>query len=1057
MRSIQKKQQFIRKVGVSVSTDGVRSSRGDTYQSWVAVRYAVEMISDASLIEIEIDSTSLDTSGEPILVDDVVVRHSDQTLYVQAKKNQTDFRAWPIAELGNELIKAWLQWRREPSAQILFISRNDFGDLAKLAEHALTQSTADAFDKSLTYDQSRAADRIRTYDSNTDAKRADLYVFLRQMTFETASLERLCTDIKGLLAYRVAHVDKALGLIRLRVDEISGREMDHSRLKLSRDRIVRNELLHFLQNSGIELCLPRAESEARANLAQLSQIGRNWQRKVGDKSIERQATDAVVAKISEKSVCIALSAGPGNGKTCVLLSVMDRLEKQPSVLPIFIQAREFSGARTPEEREELGFPSSFMADVARMSEIYHVVVVIDSLDVLSIARDHSAMSHVLSLVDRLRIIPNVTVVAACRSFDLKHDMRLASRDWGDVIEVDLLDWESTAAPMLKDIGIEATNLPPHLQKLLCNPRLLAIFYEIVGRGDVPAVNSAQDLSECYLDRVVKKDPSLGDDAFDRIMGAAQWMLDNRRTDIPNNACRIPQDTVRSLLSAGVLIETSHNSLSFSHQTLLDVLAVAQARADGSTLATFIRSRAAAPFVRPTVRAYIFSLRAYDQAGFRREVREVVDADNIAFHLRRLVAESLSEITPEPADWPLVRHLFSTHQSLFEAFYLRAVSDAWTGFFYENWLPILISNQDGTWIIRLLERSAQGSDSNAFIILWKQTFGWDWLDKSRLRWVSTAILDRNVDWQSPALEHVFQKLVEDSEDDHGSLGGPLSKWVEATNDHDDALWNYITRRVDDAALQSISFDDKLECAPHVFCREGFLAERMRTSENLLNLALSTIEEWQQRIEKPYEADRAWSDGLLRHTRYEELHTATDVRHVDALNILMMAMEDACLHHARNNSAWWRQNIERLRNSRDAALRYFALRAMTEYPQDNAQAAANTLLDKDMLESSRFSWEMGKLINSVYFYLEPEQQECLLHLILTLDDEEQDAAGNLRIWAIIGRRDYLVQIPAHHRSLEAQELVARADALRGPSQDRPDVHSWGGMRALTSISRRNTRIV
>lgn len=1025
-----------------MSTAGVRSSRGDAYQSWVATRYVVEMISDASLKEIEIDSTSIDRSGEPILVDDVVVRYADHSLYVQAKKNQTDFRAWSVADLGEELAKAWLQWRREPGAQILFISRNDFGDVAKLAEHAATQSTAEAFEKSLSVEQKRIADRIRDYDRESSAQQVDLFAFLRQMTFETISQERLSTDIKGLLAYRVAHVENALKTIRLRVDEISRREPDHGGLKLSRDSILRHELLDALQKSGIELCLPMNETLARENLSRLSQIGRNWPRKIGNKTVERSATDAIISKIKDKPSCLVLSAGPGVGKTCVLLSVLERLEKCPSLLPVFVQAREFSGARTPEAWEALGFPRSFMADVARMSEIYHVIVLIDSLDVLSIARDHSAMSYALSLIDRLRIIPNVTVATACRTFDLRYDMRLSAREWGERIEIDLLDWESTVAPFLADVGVDAVGFSPEFKRLLCNPRLLAIFHEVISRGTVPSVSSTQDLTECYLDRVVRQDPSLGDDAFNHITRIASWMLDNRRMDIPMNVSGIPNSVTRSLLSAGVLVETSHNGLSFSHQTLLDALAVVHARTEGVTLADFVRDRAAAPFVRPTVRAYIFSLRIFDKTGFRREVREIIDATDIAFHLRRLVAESLSEVLPEQEDWPLVRHMFTSHKPLFEAFYSAAGNDVWTSFFHANWLPVVIRDQEGAWLIRFLDRVAINANSDVFITLWQQAFSWDWVDKQRLKWISSALLDRIQDWHSPSLESVFLKLVADAEEDHGSLGSPISKWVDATNEHDAILWQYITRRVDAAALESISFDDKLNCAPHVFCRETFLAERMRASEALLDLAINSIESWLPHHEKTYEMSRPWSDGLLRHTRYEELHTARDTHHIDALNILMNAIQDACLFHAEGNSSWWRRNIERLRNSRDAALRYFALRGMTEFPEENSQAAANTLLDREMLESSRFSWEMGQLINAAYMHMSQAQQEELLQLILTLDEDERNGAGEVPTWVLLGKREYLIQIPTHHRTKEAHELVAQAEALAGPSANRPDIHSWGG---------------
>lgn len=1025
-----------------MSDAGVRSSQGDSFQSWVATRYVMEMLYTPELREIEVDSTSFDSTGNAIVVDDVVVRYDNRTLFIQAKKNQTNFRAWSIADLGDELTKAWVQWRREPSADLLFVSRNDFGDVAKLADYATIKPTVEAFDRSLTRKQRQIADQVTAYDEQ-GGDRSDLFAFLQRISFETVSPQRIQSDISGLLTLHVAHGPRALVLIKQRVDDISRREPASGGVKLSRHSITRQDLFEILRAGGVEVCRPKAEQEALNSLAQLSRVGRSWQRKIGNAQLERPAIEEMLVKVAEKPHCLLLSAGPGIGKTCLLLSVLERLEHDPAVLPVFIQAREFSGARTADEREAIGLPSSFVGDVARMSEVHHVVVLIDSIDVLSIARDHNSMAHILSLIDRLRLIPNVTVVAACRSFDLKYDARLADRDWGEIIQIDLLDWHTVVEPMLSAINLAPCDIPSSLQDLLCNPRLLAIFHDIVSRGEIPNATSAQELTEHYLQRVVREADSLGDAAMSSIMAVARWMLDNRRLDIPLANARMSQDMIRSLLSAGVLIETSQRCLSFAHQTLLDVLAVAHSKAEEETLAAFIRKRAAAPFIRPTVRAFLFSLRMDNIAGFRRQVREVIDSDDIAFHLRRLVAESLAEIHPTSEDWPLIRHVFGNQRTLFESFYLKATTNEWLSFFELDWLNLLVRDQEGYWLIRLLERMAGSKRSTSvFLDLWKQALGQDWVDQRNLRWVSSHLLERFTDWGAIGLRDIFERLVADNDGDHGALGKPLSKWVEANDSHDDLLWRYITRRIDESVLSEIDFGKLLECDTHSFCRERFLHERMQLSETLLNMAVDSVESWSAIHRRSYEADMPWSEGFLHYTRFERVHTASGMRYMDALTVLMSAIEGACMFHAERQSGWWVRNACRLRNSRDGALRYFAVQAMTDYPEANVLAAAATLLDRAMLNSHRFRWEIGLLISAVYPHLSSQQQDRIELLLFEVDDEHRDEFGNLPRWGLLAKRSLLIRIPTNYRTKKTQALVDLVEEREGPFSLYPEITGWGG---------------
>ena len=138
-----------------------------------------------------------------------------------------------------------------------------------------------------------------------------------------------------------------------------------------------------------------------------------------------------------------------------------------------------------------------------MSEWCNPVVVVDSLDVLSLSRDHAVLSYFLEQIDRILLIPNVTIVAACRSFDVKYDRRLAERQWDHIVTAGPLHWDTDVGPLVTELGIDASGLDQATRNLLSNPRQLALFADIAERTGTFNVSTPHELSRRYfLDTVV---------------------------------------------------------------------------------------------------------------------------------------------------------------------------------------------------------------------------------------------------------------------------------------------------------------------------------------------------------------------------------------------------------------------------------------------------------------------------------------------------------------------------------------------------------------------------
>ena len=340
-------------------------------------------------------------------------------------------------------------------------------------------------------------------------------------------------------------------------------------------------------------------------------------------------------------------------------------------MPLFIQSREFADLATAQERQAQGLPEQWVEQAARLAEDAHVVVIIDSLDVLSIAREHSVLTYFLAQIDQLLLIPNVTVITACRDFDRKYDRRIAARQWDCELQCLPLDWEAEIAPLLDKLGIDSTTIDAVTRELIRNPRELALFVELAQREGSFNVVTSQALAQRYLDTIVQADPALGDAAMQAIEDIADAMLKSRSLSIPHQRFSASQDILRRLHSLNVLQDTHDGKLTFGHQTLLDVLVISGAMRQGVSLNEFIQGLPPVPFVRPSIRSFVAQLAMGERREFRKQLRAVLTG-NTAFHIRRLIAESFAQQMPQDDDWPMIRDLRDKHREVFQVIYTTSI-------------------------------------------------------------------------------------------------------------------------------------------------------------------------------------------------------------------------------------------------------------------------------------------------------------------------------------------------------------------------------------------------
>lgn len=1025
-----------------MTTAGIHSNRGDYYQTLVAFDWALTVLTEPQYQWLEIDSINY-------LVDDVVIGKSDgSTICCQCKKNQPQFRAWSIDDLGSELEKASGELARNHQAQVRFYSCSEFGALAKLRDFMGLNGSEAEYLANMTADH-KQTNRSLAARISGPAPGLSTFDFLRRTTFVvTQDRSRMEAVLHERLRYKASNDNAAYDALWTRLDKLGGRIEGDSPSVATRYRLTKDDLKEILLNAGSMLAPAMATAEIRASFAGTSAIGRSWKRDIDNHRIPNPVLSDLLNAVDARKRSVLLTGLPGSGKTCVMLSLQDSLEQRAhtsvDLLPLFIQSREFADLSTVVERQAQGLSEQWIEQAARLAENTHVVVVVDSLDTLSIAREHSILDYFLAQIDRLLLIPNITVVTACRDFDRKYDRRIAQRKWDCEFQCRPLDWESEVAPLLNKLNIDSSAIDRITRELIQNHRELALFVELAQLEGSFNVVTSQALAQRYLATIVQADPELGDAAIQAIEAIAGEMLNSRCLSLPRQRFNASPTILRRLLSLNVLHDTHDGKLTFGHQTLLDVLVTSGALRRGNTLNQFIGDLPPVPFVRPSIRSFVAQLATGDRNEFRKQLRAVL-AGSAAFHIRRLVAESFAQQAPHDDDWPLIRDMRNNHREVFQAIYTHASAVEWHHFWLTHLVPILIEMRDAEGIAAHVNRMEQwvNVDAAGACEFWTETLELDWLDRNRTaEQLVYPLLNLKSEYMATAAP-LIERLLGLPIPEHTQLGHIIARSVNAGAIDDGALWRFITRDVTEENIRDFFGGAFLHCEPHEFGfnKEDFLAERMAHSTALLNLAINTIEEWGRlRTDDCGNGSFRLHHGFLDYTSYNDVHSRIELQIKDRERILFDAIENAIICQAEAQSEWWQTNRERLCFNRERALSYFAILACTKFPQPNLAMIGRLLCDKELLDSM-LSFELGSLCHSAFIYLDEHTQDTVMATIISLG-EESATEDKPDYWKTKPRAEYISTIPCHLRSEDTQAILHNFTSSYGPLDRQPFIGMRGG---------------
>lgn len=1045
-----------------MSIAGTRSSQGDEYHLRVALHWTIRLLVDPAVKALQSESTGLPGEEPYVSVDDVVILLTDgRRIYVQAKKNESGHATWSLgnSRLQEEILKARDQLEGDARAQVYFYSQTPFGDLHRLAEDARIFPDYGAFASGASGATKQILARFARIVGRDEAAALRLgarFFFGPAHTLEDWDRLNL-TDLGRVIPNPLAARDV--------LERLLGSHQ--AKLRNAPFLLCKEDVVSALEARGLYPAPPYSHSETIAAFRTASSIGREWIRTVDGERFNRPEVDVLHRAINARRRDILVTDSPGGGKTCMLLDLADWIERDPGMTLLFIKADLFAEASCEADLQRLGLPEDIVGRCARLAASGQVVVVIDSLDVLSLYRSHGSLRLFLGLIDRLRTIDGVTVVAACRDFDLHYDPLLRGRSWGETVAIQPLEFDSQVAPLLSRWGVALDELTDEVKALLRVPQHLRIFQKVArgsvfGPGDVA---SSYHLYERYLHESVAADPLLGPPAMAVLTQMAEHLIEQRTLTLPrvmldgwvgDQAGPEAGRLVRRLISQQIVSEPRPTTLSFSHQTLLDCLAVHGALSRGETLLEFIRGKLPVPFIRPTVRVFFFYLCAQDRARFRKQVRATLNDDSLAYHLRRLVAESLAEIIPDNNDWPLFRWILKTHPDLFLRLLGKTRGDEWLLMLSTHVLPLLRGEPDlyQQWLLPLVShlRTWVRTHLAEVVAIWRAVLSETPPNqperRSHLTWSILSSLDEATVWGTEGIRDLLEEFVDVTSEDHRHLiGRALSLFVRATGTGDDLLWRFLTPSAPSEPAH-VDYDpgDGVRVGILRFNRhevpDEFLESRLAESDWLLNRFIETVVLAKDGVGPCGDwPDDAWPAGRIRsgclgNTSYRRRHSRGVIMGYEGENFLLDVLELVLKCRAAHDDAWWREHEPLLRQKDDLGIRYLLIQAYRANPVANADGVAAQLCDPELLSARDLDHELGELTLDTYPYVPDNCREQHQRLVLGLHDLDTEAD-----WREVRARtiyELLHWVPRPFRLPEAQVFLDQWEPLFGPVRPAPRLH-------------------
>lgn len=966
-----------------MSLAGIRSNRGDAFQRSIALYHSIQMLVDENIIGVHVEALVLAGEDSIVLGDDIVILYKDGIKhFIQAKINHSKHELWKLTDptLQKELISARDQLLSDKSCEFHFYSRTPFGAFQRLVEEINLYQDYNAFLKASPKQQKETLGKLTGL---WDVKEPFAFELVKRIKIASHHSHDEWNNLSlSILQSCISQAATAFEILYSYIDK------QHHKLGTPVFLINKKDLISLLQEHGAYRCKNFDEDIVAEMFKAFSSQGRQWIRTIGGLKIKRSEVENLKELIHKKTSTVLLKDTAGGGKTCVLLDLIDYLETQSHIVSLYIRGDLYSSVESLSDLEKLGLPHDLYAQSAFLAEKYQIVIIIDSLDVLALGRSHKTLQFFLGMICNLAHIPNITIVAASRSFDVQYDPMLRETAWDETVSIESLSFDQDIAPILEGLNINADKLGTNIKKLITIPQNLRLFYALAQKGLELSALTEHDLYDYYIREIVLNDINLGKDVVAELEKVAMKLLSQRSYTFSKDILHISNQAVQRLLSQEVLNEVDSYNLMFSHQNIADSLRIRTVLQNESSLSSFIKSQPQLPFIRPAIRSFLIALRTKHIDLFVRQFRHVLLDADISIHIKRLGIETLAEMSARVSDMPIISTMLNNTPVLFNRFLDKAIRQDWFEILNEYWQKNKY-NYDDENLGSILRYYSRFIDTNgeSVIGVYNQAFDEEWLSERTLAWHITSELKKLSDWSSSGVEKLLERLADAKKSERDDVGQAICKYIEATGEGDDLLWKFIVRDAKPISEIHRGKELKLNCDSHSL-NQDFFKCRLQTSDQLFRSAIDYLlrfVEYELTNESHF-----YYFGLIECTSYRRFHTATDMLEHNSIHEFMDAVESAIIFRAQKNDPCWKEYEKKLSVSHDEGLRYLLILAYKSNVKRHVEGIEKQLLDKNLLSNSRLEYELGKLISESYGYIDSNVCEAHQNLVIDIYEEKEEEA-------------------------------------------------------------------
>lgn len=413
----------------------------------------------------------------------------------------------------------------------------------------------------------------------------------------------------------------------------------------------------------------------------------------GDKWLERPELAILRQRIAESSDSVTLILGePGCGKSALLARLGQAVQAEG--IPVLGIKADFlpEDVSTPQAlMQYLELPVSVLAAVEALAGEGPVLVLLDQLDALAelVVQYPARLRVLLNLIRDLSNIPNVHVVATCRSFEQHHDPSLRNLDM-ESLTLALPSWEDVDI-VLQSNGVQAGNWAEDMRDTLRSPHALDTFLSLLGGTDeLSLLHSYQGMLQIQWERKVLRDGDI-QGRKTLLFDLARSMADKEMLWLPLARFEERFALVQELVAANLLrMEEGTGRIGFRHQTLYEFVRVHSFLDAEGSLTDAVLAGKNTLRIRPQLWHALNHLRAVAPDEYQKELSRLW-ASELRPHLRMLIIEYLGRQTV-----PLISEVRLALQSFddpwFQRRFLNAVvgSPGWFAQLASSHLPMLMT-------------------------------------------------------------------------------------------------------------------------------------------------------------------------------------------------------------------------------------------------------------------------------------------------------------------------------------------------------------------------------